>query len=470
MYKIPDQYYFRIHHVRPRFKRDVENVLIYMAEALCRIGKLPKEEFKKRFNEEIRLFPGNADKKIKTINNWRTEISTLFGFVINEGQFSYPSRRAEELAHKEDLVEFFKKFLFTFQYPGAHIKNHEIEVIIRENVKFKPAQYLIQLLNYAEKVLGNRVFITKGEFCHCVFNDLRATANLESYEEAWQRIERNRKNNEEYDLSGDVIRYAGDIMDYMEIANLLVTYDGYHYYLNPLETETLLIFENSREWFDGYDNLYGQRIIELSEISEQQEHWFSFTNRNLEDTDFSTDILSFISKDKDEYEELVNASFALIDERLRDTSTLRTKDIGDMGEGMVYAHEKQRVKLGGRADLLHLIHRIPTQFAVGYDILSTELTGIKRFIEVKTTISSKPLLFNKIHLTTNEWNTASSVRDRYFIYRLMISKKEKKLFVIQDPVYLYKTDIIAMSPKDGADITFCTETAGEFQELLTWTE
>ena len=27
MYKVPDEYYFRIHHVRPRFKDDVENVL-----------------------------------------------------------------------------------------------------------------------------------------------------------------------------------------------------------------------------------------------------------------------------------------------------------------------------------------------------------------------------------------------------------------------------------------------------------
>lgn len=26
MYKVPDEYYFRIHHVRPRFKDDVENV------------------------------------------------------------------------------------------------------------------------------------------------------------------------------------------------------------------------------------------------------------------------------------------------------------------------------------------------------------------------------------------------------------------------------------------------------------
>ena len=39
-YKIPDEYFFRIHHVRPRFKGDIENVLIYMAEEISRILSL----------------------------------------------------------------------------------------------------------------------------------------------------------------------------------------------------------------------------------------------------------------------------------------------------------------------------------------------------------------------------------------------------------------------------------------------
>lgn len=30
-YQIPDKYWFRIHFVRPRFKSNIENVLLYMA-------------------------------------------------------------------------------------------------------------------------------------------------------------------------------------------------------------------------------------------------------------------------------------------------------------------------------------------------------------------------------------------------------------------------------------------------------
>jgi hypothetical protein len=138
-----------------------------------------------------------------------------------------------------------------------------------------------------------------------------------------------------------------------------------------------------------------------------------------------------------------------------------------MGESLTHSHECQRIKIGGRADLIHLIKRIPTQYAVGYDIQSVELDERKRYIEVKTTISSRPLQFNKIHLTPNEWNTATTMKDRYFVYRLLLSKHERKLFIIQDPVGLYKRDVIQMIPRDGADISFGNN-AGIEEELLSW--
>jgi hypothetical protein len=50
----------------------------------------------------------------------------------------------------------------------------------------------------------------------------------------------------------------------------------------------------------------------------------------------------------------------------------------------------------------------------------------------------------------------------------LISKNEKKLFLLQNPVGLYKQDLIDMVPSDGADITFDPKKVGEFEELLTW--
>jgi len=467
-YKIPEQYYFRIHHVRPRFKGDVENVLVYMAEELVKVGEKERDAFVDEINKAIYRYPGNAHRELKTINNWRTEISALFGFIEHTEKTDKPGLRAIELAEEQDLVKAFKDFLFNFQYPGAHIKPKDVLEQIENGIKFKPAQYILKLLKYANKDGGNSIGITKFEACHCIFNDLRVTRDNEGVEKTWSRILTNRKNEFSYDQTGDVIRYAGDIIDYMEIANLLKTYDSRTYYLNTLEEETIIKFIESREWFSAYDRMIEKRSGSIECVKDCTHAWFSFVNREMTDTDFSTDILSYISDNDTQSEDLKqrsNAFAEFIGESLEEFST---KNIGDVGEGLVHGHECMRIKLGGREDLIHLIKRIPTQFAVGYDISSVELDERKRYIEVKTTISAKPLHFNKIHLTKNEWNTANSTRDRYYIYRLMITKTETQLYLLQDPVGLYKNDKIDMVPGDGADITFDPKLVGAFEELLTW--
>ncbi|WP_346846346.1 protein NO VEIN domain-containing protein [uncultured Clostridium sp.] len=466
MYTIPDEFYFRVHHVRPRFKGDIENVLIYMATEVSKVSELPTNEFNERVNAAIQFFPGNSHRKIKTINNWRTEISALFGFIISEDGITKPGLRAIELASNQDLIESFKVFLFNFQYPGGHIKPHETLKMVEVGIRFKPAQYILKLLQYAEKESGKRIGLTKAEATHCIFNDLRCTRDNENVDLTWERIKQNREDGVEYDQTGDIIRYAGDIIDYMEIANLLVTHDNKNYYINNLETEAILKFVNSTHWFDKYDHMIENKSAQLTEIKNCQKQWFDYVNRDISDTDFQTDILALIANNSEEYDKLKKVSFNLLEEKLKSADTLATKDIGDIGESLIHGHECERIRIGGRADLIHLIKRIPTQFAVGYDIQSVELDEKKRYIEVKTTISSKPLHFNKVHLTPNEWNTADSMKDRYFVYRLMVSKQERKLFVLQDPVGLYKNDKIQMVPRDGADIVFDTKVSGTFEELL----
>ena len=467
MYTVPSQYYFRIHHVRPRFKGDIENVLIYMATEIAKIPEQPEKDFANQLNNAIKQYPGNGIRELKTINNWRTEISSLFGFFVVENGITRPGQRAIDLAEKEDLVEAFKVFLYSFQYPGAHIKPHEILKQIEAGIHFKPAQYILKVYQAAEKEEGKRVGLSKEEVCHCIFNDLRCTTGYETPLDTWHRIKHNRSIDVKYDAAGDVIRYAGDIVDYMEIANLLVSHDSKVYFTNTLENEAILKFVNSTEWFTGYDYMISHKSGSLDAIKSCTSDWYKYVNRDMSHTDFATDILAFISSNTEEYEALQknrDETYA----QLLDKDEIKTKDIGDIGESLVHSHECQRIKNGGRIDLIHLIKRIPTQFAVGYDIQSVELDERKRYIEVKTTISSKPLHFNKIHMTPNEWNTAGTMKDRYFVYRLMISKAEKKLYIIQDPVGLYKNDIIDMVPKDGAEITFETATAGNFEELLTW--
>ena len=468
MYKISNEYYVRIHHVRPRFKSDLENVLIYMATEIAKLPELPDKEFSDKVNNAVRLFPGNTTATEKTVNNWRTEISALFGFIEHKGKISKCGRRAKELSDSGDLVSFFKTFLFNFQYPGAHIKAKTISELVELGVKFKPAKYILSLLQGAEKKTGKRQKITKAEVCWCVFSDLRVVRDNDDVLITWERICSNREAEIEYDTSGDVIRYASDIVDYMVMANLLVTYDGKNFYINNRENEAIAKFVNSEEWFLDYNCLITEQNDTYDSINACYDDWFSYVNRDMADTDFTTDILAFTVDDSANDVELKQSARNLAKQLLENKNTALTKEIGDLGEGLIHSHECERVRIGERCDLVHLIKRMPTSLAVGYDIQSVDLDERKRYIEVKTTISSKPIQFNRVHLTTNEWVAADTLKEHYFIYRLMISKSEYKLYLIQDPVGKYKANVIQMVPRDGADITFNPDISGTYEELLSW--
>lgn len=472
MYKTPDEYKVRLHHVRPRFKGDIENVLIYVATEISKIPELPKEEFAAQVNAAIYKYPGNAIAEKKTIDNWRTEISALFGFIEHNNGYDRCGLRAKELAEKGDLIECFKTFLYSFQYPAAHIKPQSVLELLENGVQFKPAQYILKLLKYATGVEKTRPYITKPEVCHCLFNDLRVVRDNDASKITWDRITHIREIGTEYDKSGDVVRYAGDIIDYMVIANLLVTYDNKRYYLNPLEDEAIQKFVVSNEWFTGYDKMINDRVGSLDSISAVNDDWFRYVNRPLLETDFTTDIVALFADDSIERTEAENVSRNAFTELLKRGADISTKDIGDFGESLVFAHECERLRQGNREDLVHLVKRIPTLLALGYDINSRELDDRQRHIEVKTTVSSKPLDFHKVHLTRNEWNAAETDRSIYFVYRLMISKTAPKLFVLQDPVGKYKSDLLNMVPTEGADITFASNntSVGFSEELLSWTK
>lgn len=246
----------------------------------------------------------------------------------------------------------------------------------------------------------------------------------------------------------------------MVIANLLKISHGY-YYLNRLENEAIFAFIDSKNWFQGYDKFYNcDRSYSLSEIADIEKFWFEYVNTDLDKNLFKTDILSYIEED-DDYKILVDSKISEI------LQSVKTKDIGDLGESLILGHEKVRVKNVGREDLIHLIKKIPTSLGVGYDIQSVEQDARKRYIEVKTTISNKKLTLLSFHMTPNEWSTAESLKDRYFVYRLMISKEEKTIYILQNPVGLYKQDIINMQPRNGVEITFIKNTC-EKTKLMLW--
>lgn len=75
-------------------------------------------------------------------------------------------------------------------------------------------------------------------------------------------------------------RYAGDILDYMEIANLLSKSHGY-FTLKGNEFSVLKTFAEDKSWFDGYDKFYGKKDVATIELTRLEPCWFDYVNNSM---------------------------------------------------------------------------------------------------------------------------------------------------------------------------------------------
>ncbi len=485
-YNIPDEYFLRIHFVRPRFKSDIENVLLYFANACCKIQASDCETYKEKLNNAIRLFPGNISLKQKTIDNWRTEISALCSFYIEDkiSNTTQTSKLAYFLNENQDLTQFFKFIMLSFQFPGGHIKNLDNIELINHNVRFKPTQFILNVLLEGNKILSAQgsmkdMSINDEEATFCIFNDLRVTTGQRSPQEVANLILQNRKKKLKYfnkadkryyssagkpRTKGDVVRYAGDILDYMEYASLRDRRMAGYFILKPNEIKAITAFIQDNSYFEGYEHLYGKKKIKSSMLAPIEADWFKYVDSLFQPDKFKTDVSAILSNISSA--ELVNQRISEI--LSNENST--TKDIGNIGETIIFSHEKMRLKIAGYKDLLHRIAIVDSpSYHPGYDIDSLEGDGTRdhRYIEVKTTISKQKIKLFGFHMSPNEWDVANTTREHYCVYRLMLSTNDKTLYILRNPVSLYKNDIIDATPRNGMEVSF-DATKFQPEPLLVW--
>lgn len=107
------------------------------------------------------------------------------------------------------------------------------------------------------------------------------------------------------------------------------------------------------------------------------------------------------------------------------------QEVGLKGEEYVFKSEVRRLKRAGKAGLAAKISWVAqTRPFEGYDILSFETDGRRRYIEVKATKGS-----NKIFpITDNEWRFAAQMGDQYFIYRVTKIDDDPRVKTFQNPV------------------------------------
>lgn len=470
---IPEEYYHRIHFVRPRFKSNIENVLLYMANECCKIDDCPCSEYSLKYTNAIRMFPGNMTMSAKTIANWRTEIPALFAFYEEDKDvdITRTSKMAKFLNEEQDLTQFFKFFLASFQFPGGHLKPQDNFDIIENGIRFKPAKLILQVLLEGNRMLSEsgsekEMSVSPEEVAYCIFNDIRVTSGQTSASEVSKIILENRKNKVKYynkkdphvlsltgkpRTKGDVTRYAGDILDYMEIASLVESHEGF-FYLAPNEIESINAIATDESLFNGYDHLYGKSNLTNQDISAVEVDWFKYVNNVLNPSKFKTDISKILEKEQGIQVIVQDKIKAVIT-----SETTTTKDVGNIGESLIHGHEVARLRIAGFPDLAKLVKIVDSpSYHPGFDIDSFEgdIDRIHRYIEVKTTISRQRIKMYNFHMSPNEWSVARTHRKHYCVYRLMLSLNDKTLYILRDPVGLDKEDKITAMPRNGMEVSF----------------
>ncbi len=111
----------------------------------------------------------------------------------------------------------------------------------------------------------------------------------------------------------------------------------------------------------------------------------------------------------------------------------RNRSLGAAGEELAVAYERFRLHKGGRPKLSDRVEHVSRTRGdgLGYDILSFDLDGRERFIEVKTTAFGKETPF---FITRSEVDFSAATADQYHLYRFFQFRRQPRLFTLSGPV------------------------------------
>lgn len=111
----------------------------------------------------------------------------------------------------------------------------------------------------------------------------------------------------------------------------------------------------------------------------------------------------------------------------------RNSALGAAGELLVMEYEDFRLRSAGKKALADRIEHVSNSQGdgLGYDILSYEISGKERFLEVKTTAFAKETPF---YASRNEVSFSEEFHEQFHLYRLFEFRKSPKLFSLPGPI------------------------------------
>lgn len=105
----------------------------------------------------------------------------------------------------------------------------------------------------------------------------------------------------------------------------------------------------------------------------------------------------------------------------------QNRKLGEEGEHLVIQYEKWRLIRNNNESLADKVEWISRDYGdgAGFDILSRNLDGTDRYVEVKTTKSGK---YTPVYLTRNELSFSIEKASNYYLYRLYEFGRSPKMF------------------------------------------
>jgi hypothetical protein len=117
----------------------------------------------------------------------------------------------------------------------------------------------------------------------------------------------------------------------------------------------------------------------------------------------------------------------------------RNKLIGNQGENVVFLAEQRELRKKGKPDLANKVKLLSiTDDYAGYDILSFELDGTPKQIEVKSTTARPPNPNSSFgfYLSSNEYEQARTLANFYLYIVFDVKSKKPKIWRIKNPASL----------------------------------
>lgn len=111
----------------------------------------------------------------------------------------------------------------------------------------------------------------------------------------------------------------------------------------------------------------------------------------------------------------------------------RNRQLGRAGEEFVLDLERKRLAAGERSDLARKVRWVAVEDGdgAGFDVLSFDLGGEERLIEVKTTNGAAGTPF---FMTRNEMEVARERAGHWHLYRLHLFAQQPRIFTLRPPL------------------------------------